>query len=416
MIYKDFSVSGGCHNNITTMQDGWSLDELGPLCKLRNLSLVKLERAIPCSREPLLTDKMYLRQLCLECTDDREKPYSKDDIINIEWIFESLMPPYNLEDLTIWGYFGPKYPTWLYTNICLANVLYLKLVNCKYCICLPPIGQLPNLKYLKIEVASAVTNIGPDFFGYNVGNPGSTNLVAFPKLETLLISDMPNWEEWTFVPEEEEAITTCEEGENDAATAKKKEEAPPTRMQQLPRLKELELICCPKLRALPPQLGKKAISLQKLYLRYLGSLKVLENLPVLSEMLLIDECEGLERVWNLPRVRRLHLQLCPNMRCVERLDNLQELFLTEDMRDVSSQWLYRLQEQQLKQHGDELDDYGDARSDIFDGFCYLLTYLFTLLSIVSALFFSLSLGGVLEFTSHVYFNFASYRRWKGLEL
>jgi Leucine-rich repeat (LRR) protein len=130
---QGFLVSGGCHN-ITIMQDGWSLEELGPLLQLRKLSLIKLERALPCSRDSLIIDKMYLRQLSLECTE-------RTDI------------PYIVEDLTIWGFFGTRYPTWLYTNINLSNVLYLKLVNCKSCVCLPPIGQLPNLKYLKIKGA-----------------------------------------------------------------------------------------------------------------------------------------------------------------------------------------------------------------------------------------------------------------------
>jgi hypothetical protein len=353
---QGFLVSGGCHN-ITRMQDGWSLEELGPLSQLRKLSLIKLERALPCSRDSLIIDKIYLRQLSLECTERTDIPYSEDDIINIKRIFENLIPPYIVEDLTIWGFFGTRYPTWLYTNINLSNVLYLKLVNCKSCVCLPPIGQLPNLKYLKIEGGTLITKIGPELFGYDMGNPGSTNSVAFPKLETFLVSDMLNWEEWTFVAEEEKAIITIKEGGKDAAPAKKKEESPPTRMQHLPRLKELELVCCPKLRALPPQLGQKASSFQKLYLRYMSSFKVVENLPVLSEMLLIDECESLERVSNLPHVRQLHLQLCLNLRCVEKLDNLQELFLTEDMRDVSSQWLYGLQEQQQKLHGEELDVY-----------------------------------------------------------
>jgi hypothetical protein len=219
-----------------------------------------------------------------------------------------------------------------------------------------------------------------------MGNPGSTNSVAFPKLETFLVSDMPNWEEWTFVAEEEKAIITIKEGGKDAAPAKKREESPPTRMQHLPRLKELELVCCPKLRALPPQLGQKASSFQKLYLRYMSSLKVVENLRVLSEMLLIDECESLERVSNLPHVRQLHLQLCLNLRCVEKLDNLQELFLTEDMLRclltvavdsksssescMEKNWMSTLGEQiQIAQLG----DYRDARYDNLLDFSYFVT-------------------------------------------
>ena len=80
-------------------------------------------------------------------------------------------------------------------------------------------------------------------------------------------------------------------------------------------------------------------SLKQLQLRDVDSIKVVDNLPFLSELLLIANCEGLERVSNIPQVRELRAQLCPNLSCVERLDSLHQLFLNEDMQDISSRWL-----------------------------------------------------------------------------
>jgi hypothetical protein len=128
-------------------------------------------------------------------------------------------------------------------------------------------------------------------------------------------------------------------------------------MQLLPRLKDLLLERCPRLRALPRQLGQEGTSLKELQLRYVDSIKVVENLLFLSEVLVIADCKGLERVSNIPQVRELRVQLCPNLRCVERMHSLHQLFLTEDMQDNSSQWLPGLQEQHHQLHGEDLDVY-----------------------------------------------------------
>ena len=92
----------------------------------------------------------------------------------------------------------------------------------------------------------------------------------------------------------------------------------------------------------------------------MDSIKVVENLPFLAEMLLIARCEGLERVLNIPQVRELRAGRCPNLRCVERLDSLHQLFLTGDMQDVSSRWLPGLQERHQQLHGEDLDVYNWA--------------------------------------------------------
>lgn len=276
-------------------------------------------------------------------------------------MFEKLILPCTLEDLVLTRYFGRKYPTWLGTT-CLCSLEYLTLRWCKSCVCLPTIGQLHNLKYLRIEGAIAVTKIGPEFLGCSMGKHRTIEeTVAFSRLELLTFIDMPNWEEWSFVEDNDEAAATAEpvanEREANDAAAKPKIEAPVRRLQLLPCLKKLHLRNCPKLRAFLRQLGKVATSLKVLTIGEARCLKVVEDFPFLCDNLSIIGCNSLKRISNLPQLRDLCVARCPNLRCVKEFGSLQQLWLGVAMQDVSSLWVAGLQGQHWQDHGDALDVY-----------------------------------------------------------
>ncbi|VAH56672.1 unnamed protein product [Triticum turgidum subsp. durum] len=156
--------------------------------------------------------------------------------------------------------------------------------------------------------------------------------------------DMPNWEEWSFF--EEEVAVADVRGEDGAAEIRK-EDAQSARLRLLPRLVKSFLHGCPKLRDLLQQLGKDTPCLKELNLRGLNNLR---GCPVLSEVL-IRYCEGLERICNLPQVTEMRVGGCPNLSHVEGLGSLQQLWLGEDMQEVSSRWVHALQEQHQRLHG-----------------------------------------------------------------
>nr|UBY07322.1 NBS-LRR disease resistance protein [Dasypyrum villosum] len=347
----DYPVGDGSANPV--IQDGWKLEELSSLSHMRYLSLVKLERAAHSCTNTVLTDKKHLKELILNWTERGEGSYSEEDVRNAEKVFEQLIPPSNLENLFISHFFAQQYPTWFSTTY-LSSLIHLVLHTVLSCVHVPPVGQLPNLKYLRIDGAHAVTKVGPEFFGCKKGDPVCNELVVFPKLEWLIFTDMPNWEEWSFF--EEEVAAADVRGEDGAAEIRN-EDAQPARVRLLPCLLELELHGCPKLRDLPQELGKDTDCLKELNLKGLNNLKAMEDRLVLCELLVIQDCEGLERICSLPQLTELCVVGCPNLSHVEGLGSLQRLWLGEDMQEVSSRWVPGLQEQHQQLHGEDLDVY-----------------------------------------------------------
>lgn len=326
----------------TRKQDGWNLEELGHLSEMKRLGMIRLENAMPRGTSSLL-DKKHLKFLNLRCTTHTKESYTMEDITNIENVFDELKPPCNLEDLSIAGSFGQRYPTWLGAD--LSSLKILRLIDCASWAHLPAVGQLPNLKCLKIMGASAVTKIGPEFLCDKTATPRFLGTIAFPKLEWLVISDMPNWEEWSFTEE----VVGASDGKSCTENNKMV-------LQVMPLLQKLELGDCPKLRALPQQLAQ-ATSLKWLHIERAQALKVVEDLTFLSDSLLLSKCEGLERLSNLPQVRTLYVSECPALRWAQKLDCVQQLWLSKDLQMEFPLWLSLLKQRYQQLHGEELDLY-----------------------------------------------------------
>ncbi|GAB4841389.1 hypothetical protein Ancab_022118 [Ancistrocladus abbreviatus] len=187
-------------------------------------------------------------------------------------VLGNLRPRANLEKLTISYYGATSFPSWLGDHS-FQSMTSLQLINCVFCYSLPPLGQIPPLKVLRIEGMNKVRLVGAEFYG--CGTP-------FRCLEELVFKHMEEWEEWIV-----EGVS-------------------------FPRLKKLQLSECRKLRGcLPAHLP----SLEQLDIRNCQQLEgPLPQLESISELHL-RQCDKVElrEIFQLTTLTRLQLEVLPQL-------------------------------------------------------------------------------------------------------
>jgi Leucine-rich repeat (LRR) protein len=152
-------------------------------------------------------------------------------------LIEALRPSSDLEELIIWRYGGLDLPNWMMT---LTRLQALGLHDCTKLEVLPPLGRLPNLESLSLTRLK-LRRLDGGFLG--IENVANTNIsegeiarvTAFPKLKKLDILFLVQVEEWDGI---ERRV-----GEEDATTT--------SIISIMPQLRELLIVNCPLLRALP---------------------------------------------------------------------------------------------------------------------------------------------------------------------
>ncbi|CAN1128219.1 Putative disease resistance RPP13-like protein 1 [Linum perenne] len=105
-------------------------------------------------------------------------------------VLEQLQPNKNLECLSIIGYGGTKFPSWLGDSL-FSTITSVELRECKHCSSLPPFGQLVSLTSLSIVACDAVVTVGSEFYG---SSPMRRD--PFISLKTLRFEKMQQWQEW----------------------------------------------------------------------------------------------------------------------------------------------------------------------------------------------------------------------------
>ncbi|KAK4410526.1 putative disease resistance RPP13-like protein 1 [Sesamum angolense] len=186
-----------------------------------------------------LENKIHIRQLVLLFAGN----------VRID-VMDVLQQPPNLQRLRLLGYNCHRFPNWI-TSLNYLRVLDIR--KCENCSSLPALGKLPMLEKLTVYSMGDLKCIGIEFLGIgdNIGasqeiapSSSSSKETKFPKLKELSFQQCSAWEEWEDISEDMEDIVCI-----------------------MPSLYAIQIIECPKLKALPHRLLHLTSSLQFLTIR-----------------------------------------------------------------------------------------------------------------------------------------------------
>ncbi|KAL6654479.1 hypothetical protein ACP70R_007944 [Stipagrostis hirtigluma subsp. patula] len=285
------------------IQDEWcSLEEVAPLCKLREIQISNLA-AVPLgslAAKAKIRDKFQLQRLLLYCFASvgvRLDEVTQEDRQRVEEVFGQLCPPPHLEALSIYDYIGLLPPSWMRMTVAASPIGFnsltiVEFVGLPFCTQLPDgLCQLPSLETLFFDHAISVERVGPEF----QGKTDSSSLVrpAFPRLQHLRFKNLRKWEEWVWEEEEAEA--------KDIA---------------MPALHTLAIIEC-KLARLPAGLASsRRLALRKLHLFDLSRIAAVENFPSVVE-LEVFRCPCLKAISGFTKLQTVIIVSCPALEVLE---------------------------------------------------------------------------------------------------
>ncbi|XP_034896935.2 putative disease resistance RPP13-like protein 1 [Populus alba] len=174
------------------------VEELGCLKELRGaLKICKLEQVRDRDEaEKAELSGKRMNKLVFEWSDDEG-----NSSVNSEDVLEGLQPHPDIRSLTIEGYGGENFSSWI---LQLNNLTVLRLKDYSKCRQLPTVGCLPRLKILEIRGMPNVKCIGNEFYS----SSGSAE-VLFPALEKLTLASMDGLEEWMVPGGEVVAVFPC---------------------------------------------------------------------------------------------------------------------------------------------------------------------------------------------------------------
>ncbi|KAK5834843.1 putative disease resistance protein RGA1 [Gossypium arboreum] len=286
------------------LERGHSIKELGSLNELRGELEIRRLQCVRNKQEANGANLHLKEKLCKLIFD-----FKWSSSYNSEEVMEGLQPHSKLQSLTVNGYGGNSFPSWMLRPVgdsglfLLNNLLELELFRCHNCESLPPLGQLQNLQFLNLRNLREVKGMGSEFY-CNKGIDDMNKVIkVFPALKKFTISGMERLEEWT------------------AMTA--------TKTIMFPCLEELNIWSCPNLSSIPELKGFS--SLQNLSIESCAELEVISMTGGCSslEKLSILFCKKLSKIGDglstSTCLKELDLYGCPNLSSIPELKGFSSL-------------------------------------------------------------------------------------------
>ncbi|KAI0503557.1 hypothetical protein KFK09_014491 [Dendrobium nobile] len=305
---------------------GYRIGELKNMNDLYKLGINCLENVKDGeeARNAQLCKKKRLTDLTLCWSDNHINSTNNDLDKNV---LDNLHPPKCLRNLSIERYMGARSAIWMNNVNPIINLEKIEMTKCLEWETLPPFGQLPLLKFLKLGKMPKVKCLESKF-------NGNDKYRAFPLLEKLYIDRLEALEDWI------EAGIAAEDG------------------CLFPFLIELVLKKCPKLKelpSLPPKL--KSLEIQSTGWNTLNFCSNSNPIPLQS--LEVYDCPNItsvslaDEIARLAALRSLTITKCPNLislgryREVEATNNCQlmlndlwisdpSVLLMEPLRSIAS--------------------------------------------------------------------------------
>ncbi|XP_077251759.1 putative disease resistance protein RGA4 [Tasmannia lanceolata] len=175
---------------VVSKESGCGIEELKDLNLRGYLKIEKLENVKNATdaNKSNLKWKPNLHLLYLSWSNDVDAYNTLDNDGNI---LEGLQPHTNLRRFGIFNYNGFKFSSWMVDHSLLPNLVEIRLVRCRKCKHLPPLGLLRFLKVLIMEELDDVKYMINESYGKESVKQ------LFPSLEILHLLSMPNLEAWS---------------------------------------------------------------------------------------------------------------------------------------------------------------------------------------------------------------------------